>query len=187
MKVILTEDVKGRGQEGDVLEVAHGFAVNFLLPRKMAIEATTGNLKQLEARMHNIRRREGARRGEATALASAIDQKIVVITAKAGEGDKLYGSVTSAMIGDAIVEQLGVEIDRRKLDIQGHIKTLGEHVIAINVYYDVKADLTVRVIAEGAEAQAAEVAAELVAEIVEDETIETAEDSAVEEVATELE
>lgn len=159
MKVILTEDVKGRGKEGDVIEVAHGFAVNFLLPRKMAVEATAGNLKQLEARMHNIRKREEARRGEAETLASAIDGKTVVIKAKAGEGTKLYGSVTSAMIGDAIADQLGVEVDRKKLEIHTHIKTLGEHVVAVHVYYDVKADVTVKVIPEG-EAPAVEVAPE---------------------------
>lgn len=188
MKVILTEDVKGRGQEGDVVEVAHGFAVNFLLPRKMAVKATVGNLKQLEARMHNIRMREESRRGEAETIASAINGKTVVIKAKAGEGVKLYGSVTSAMIGDAIADQLGVEIDRKKLDIHSHIKTLGEHPIAVHVYYDVQADVTVKVVALGeVEAPVAEPVAEVPAEVEEEAVAETVEEIAAEDAAPGLE
>ncbi|MDI6901835.1 MAG: 50S ribosomal protein L9 [Anaerosomatales bacterium] len=186
MKVILTQDVKGRGKEGDVIEVARGFAVNYLLPRKIAVEATPGNLKQLEARMHNIKQREEAKRGDAESLAAAIEGKTITIEAKAGEEGRLYGSVTSAMIGEAIAAQLGVEVDRRKLDIQGHIKTLGEHEVAVQVYYDVKADLVVKVVPEGGELLApvetektqAEVIEEIVAQA---EALEAAAEAAAEE------
>lgn len=166
MKVILTQDVKGRGKEGDVIEVARGYAVNFLLPRKIATEATPGNLKQLEARMHNIKKREEGKRTDAEGLAAAINGKTVVIEAKAGEEGRLYGSVTSVMIGEAIAEQLGVEVDRRKLDIHSHIKTLGAHVVAVHVYYDVTADVTVKVVAEGgAPAEPEPTEAEIIEEI----------------------
>lgn len=154
MKVILTQDVKGRGKEGDVIDVARGFAVNFLMPRKIAIEATPGNIKQLEARMHNIQKREASRRGEAEGIAAALEGKTVTVTAKAGDEGKLYGSVTSSMIADAIAAQLGVEVDRKKLDVHAHIKTLGEHVVQLHVYYDVKADVTVKVVSDGAVAEA---------------------------------
>lgn len=169
MKVILTQDVKGRGKEGDVIDVARGFAVNFLLPRKIALEATPGNIKQLEARMHNIQKREASRRGEAEGIAAAVEGKTVTVTAKAGEGGKLYGSITSATIADAVADQLGVDVDRKKLDVHAHIKTLGEHTVQLHVYYDVKAEIKVKVVADGAvEAPVAEPVAEVVEATVEE-------------------
>jgi large subunit ribosomal protein L9 len=150
MKVILLQELKGRGGEGDVIEVAQGFAVNYLLPRKIAIQATAGNVKQLENRMHNIKKREEQRVGDASSLAAALDGKSVTITAKVGEEGRLFGSVTTPMIEEAIREQLGVEVDRRKIETHGHIKETGPHAIAVAVYRDVKAQLTVEVVAEGA-------------------------------------
>ncbi|MDP2401850.1 MAG: 50S ribosomal protein L9, partial [Actinomycetota bacterium] len=113
MKVILTQEVKGKGGEGDVVDVAHGYAVNYLFPRKMAIEATSGNLKQLELRMHNIQQREDARISEASGLAGALEGKTVVVTAKVGEEGRLYGSITAQMIEEAIAEQFDTVVDRR--------------------------------------------------------------------------
>jgi len=149
MKVILLTDVKGRGKEGDVIEVARGFAANYLLPRKMAVEATSGNLKQLESRMHNIERREEAKRSEAEGHAARIAGRTLVIEAKAGEEGKLFGSVTSSMVADAIESQIGVEVDRRRLDLHGHIKTIGEHTIDVRIYQDVTAEIIVNVVPEG--------------------------------------
>jgi large subunit ribosomal protein L9 len=149
MKVILLTDVKGRGKEGDVIEVARGFAANYLLPRKMAVEATTGNLKQLEARMHNIHKREEAKRAEAEGLAAQIAGKTVVIEAKAGEGGKLFGSVTSGMVADALAGQFGIEVDRKRLDLHGHIKTVGAHEIDVRIYQDVTVTLTLSVVPIG--------------------------------------
>jgi len=149
MKVILLQELKGRGGEGDIIEVAQGFAVNYLLPRKIAIQATTGNVKQLEHRMHNIKKREEQRVSDAGSLASALDGKTVTIRAKVGEEGRLFGSVTAPMIEDAIREQLGVEVDRRKIETHGHIKETGPHAIAVAVYRDVKAQVTVDVVAEG--------------------------------------
>lgn len=149
MKVILLQELKGRGGEGDVIDVAPGFAVNYLLPRKVAIEATPGNLKQLEQRLHNIKKREDQRLGEAGSLVNALDGKTVRIEAKVGDEGRLFGSITSQMIEAAITEQLGVEVDRRKIETHGHIKDTGEHAVEVSIYRDVKASLIVNVVGEG--------------------------------------
>ncbi len=150
MKVILLQELKGKGSEGDVIEVARGYAVNYLLPRRVAIEATSGNLKQLEARRHNIDKRDSARRDEASAAAAAVEGKVLRVTAKAGDEGRLYGSITGQMIADALVEQLGIDVDKRKIDVHGHIKALGEHVVSVQLHRDVTVDVAVRVVAEGA-------------------------------------
>jgi large subunit ribosomal protein L9 len=154
MKIILLEELKGRGGEGDVIDVAQGFAVNYLLPRKMAIEATKGNLKQLEQRSKNIRVREEGRLGESNALAEALEGKVVTVFAKVGEEGRLFGSVTTVMIGEAIADQLGLEVDRRKIETHGHIKEVGPHIVNVAIYREVKAELTVDVVAEGHAAEA---------------------------------
>lgn len=180
MKVILTQELKGRGGEGDVIEVARGFAVNYLLPRGIAIEATPGNMKQLEQRMHNIKKREGERIADATGFKDALDGKTVVIPMKVGEEGRLFGSVTAPMISEAIAEQLGIEVDRRKIETHGHIKELGSHSVDIAVYREIKAELTVEVTAEGAPVEEAPVVVE---EAAVEETAEVAEVEVVEEVA----
>ena len=163
MKVILLQELKGRGGEGDVIDVAQGFAVNYLLPRKVAIQATKGNLKQLEQRAKNIQVREEGRLGESNALAAALEGKVVTVFAKVGEEGRLFGSVTTVMIGEAIAEQLGVEIDRRKIETHGHIKDVGPHIVNVAIYREVKAELTVDVVAEGHVAE--EVPVTMVAEV----------------------
>lgn len=166
MKVILTQELKGRGAEGDVIDVARGFAVNYLLPRKIAIEATPGNLKQLEARMHNVRKRDEARLADANGVVAMLEGRSVGIEAKVGEEGRLYGSITAQMIEDAIRAQLGIEVDRRKIETHGHIKELGAHVVQVAIYRDVKAQLTVNVVPEGT-APEAFVAAGTATEVVE--------------------
>ncbi len=149
MKVILLQELKGRGGEGDVVDVARGFAVNYLLPRKIAIEATSGNLKQLEQRKHNIETREETRLGDANSVQAALDGKTVTIAAKVGEEGRLFGSVTSLMIEGAVADQLGVTVDHRKIETHGHIKEVGPHTVDISVYRDVKAQVVVEVVPEG--------------------------------------
>ena len=154
MKVILLQELKGRGGEGDVIDVARGFAVNYLMPRKVAIEATKGNIKQLEQRSGNIRVREEVRITGAESLASSLAGKTLTIEAKVGEEGRLFGSVTTGMIGDAILSQLGIDVDRRKIETYGHIKTAGEHDISVAVYRDIKTELKVNVVPEGHVAEA---------------------------------
>jgi large subunit ribosomal protein L9 len=149
MKVILTQELKGRGHEGDVIEVARGYAANYLLPRKMAIEATAGNLKQLESKRSNIDRRNAARRTDAEGIAAALDGKTVVIQAKAGDEGKLFGSVTGFMVEEAVKSQLGPDVDHRRMDLNRPIKTIGEHHVTVTVFGDVKADIIVKVVPEG--------------------------------------
>jgi large subunit ribosomal protein L9 len=162
MKVILTQEVKGKGHEGDVVDVARGYAVNYLLPRKMAIEASTGNLKQLTARMANIQKRNDERRSEAEGVAGAVNGRTVTIEAKAGDEGKLFGSVTTLMIEEAVAAQLGVDVDHRRMDLRRPIKALGDYPVVVSVYGDVKAEVLVRVLGEGGVA-APEVTAEPVA------------------------
>jgi large subunit ribosomal protein L9 len=149
MKVILTQEIKGQGGEGDVVEVKYGFAVNYLLPNKLAIEATPGNLKQLGLRRHNIEKREAQRMDNASASLNYLSDKVVVIPMKVGEEGRLFGSVTAPMIADALKEQFDIEVDRRKIEVRGHIKELGDHEVDVNVYRDLKAPIIVKVVSDG--------------------------------------
>jgi large subunit ribosomal protein L9 len=166
MKVILTAEVKGKGHEGDIVEVARGYAANYLLPRQMAIVATPGSIKQLESRMENIRKRNATRMGAAESVAASIDGKSVVLEAKAGVDGKLFGSITTLMIEEAVAAQLGADVDHKRMDLHRPIKTTGEHFVVVSVFGDVKATLSVKVVPEGGaaalaaqEAAAAEAAA----------------------------
>lgn len=160
MKVILTAEVKGKGHEGDIVEVARGYAANYLLPRKMAVVATAGNIKQLEARMENINKRNATRMGDAEAIAVSIEGKSIALEAKAGVDGKLFGSITTLMIEEAIADQLGVDVDHKRMNLHRPIKTTGEHPVAVSVFGDVKATVLVKVVPEGgAAALAAEEAA----------------------------
>jgi large subunit ribosomal protein L9 len=165
MKVILLQELKGRGGEGDVVEVAHGFAVNYLLPRKIAIQATAGNIKQLSQRSGNIQKRETLRTADAEGLAGQLNGKVVTVEAKVGDEGRLFGSVTHAMIEAALLEQLGVEIDRRKIETHGAIKVAGPHPIEVSIYRDTKAELTVNVVAEGGAATASAIPETVVVEV----------------------
>ena len=124
MKVILLGELKGKGGEGDVVEVAQGFAENFLFPNRMALPATKGNIKQLEERRHNIEKREAKRIADAEALKAVIDGKTVLIDAKVGDEGQLFGSVTNTMVADAIKNELGVEVERKRIELNRAIKTL---------------------------------------------------------------
>lgn len=150
MKVILLKELKGRGGEGDVVDVAQGYAVNYLLPQGIAIEATKGELKQLEQRRHNIEKRELARTTDANVLKNALDGKTVKVYARVGEEGQLFGSITTAMLAEAILDQLGVTVERKKIDLGKAIKTAGRHEFTVSVYRDIKATLEVNVVSDDA-------------------------------------
>lgn len=171
MKVILLKELKGRGGEGDVVDVAQGFADNYLFRQGIAVKATKGELKQLEQRRHNIAKRELARTTDANKLKEALDGKTLRVTARVGEEGQLFGSVTTAILANAISEQIGVTIDRKKIDLGKAIKTAGEHEITVTIYRDIKATLTVNVVSEDADL-------EILDEIENAEEAETAEDAA---------
>lgn len=183
MKVILLEEIKGRGGEGDVVEVAKGFADNYLLPNKLAIKATAGNLKQLEQRQHNIAKREETRLANANDLKAKLEAGALRVAAKVGDEGQLFGSVTAQMVVDAVKAGIDIDIDRRRIEMGSPIKTVGDHAVVYSIYRDIKATLALRV--DSAEAFAAEdAAAAAVEEAVEEEAVVEAEE-AVEEAAAE--
>ena len=143
MKVILLSELKGKGGEGDIVEVADGYANNYLFPQKIAVAATKGNLKQLEQRKHNIATREAARIEEAQALKAALDDLSVKVEARVGEEGVLFGSITAAMIADALKEAEDIEIDRKRIDLKNPIKTSGKHEVVVSIYRDINSNLTV--------------------------------------------
>ena len=140
MKVILLGELKGKGGEGDVVEVAQGFAENFLFPNRMALPATKGNIKQLEERRHNIEKREAKRIADAEALKAVIDGKTVLIDAKVGDEGQLFGSVTNTMVADAIKNELGVEVERKRIELNRAIKTSGLHTVKVSLYREIAAE-----------------------------------------------
>ena len=167
MKVILLQELKGRGGEGDVIDVARGYANNYLYRQGIAIPATKGNLKQLEQRRHNIAKREEKRMADANELSASLQGLFVKVAAQVGDEGQLFGSVTAQMIVDAIKETAGVEVDRRRVELKQPIKTAGEHEVTISIYRDVKATVKLLVASAAdlaamaeAEAAAAEPAAE---------------------------
>ena len=156
MKVILLQELKGKGGEGDVVDVAPGFANNYLMPQGIAILATKGNLKQLEMRKKNIAKREATRLADADKLKAALDGAAVKIDAKVGEEGQLFGSVTAAQIADAIKETLGAEVDRRRIEVGHAIKTAGEHEVEISIYREIKATVKLLVGVDEVAAEAEE-------------------------------
>lgn len=145
MKVILLSELRGKGGEGDVVDVAQGYAENYLFPNHIAQLATKGNLKQLEQRRSVIAKREEKRLADANALKEAIDGKKVTVDANIGDEGQLFGSVTTAQIADAVKAQLNAEIDRKRISRANTIKTAGAHKVVINLYRDINAAITVQV------------------------------------------
>ena len=173
MKVVLLGEIKGKGGEGDVIDVAQGYAENYLFPKKLAVAATKGNLKQLEERRNNIAKREAVRIANANALKEVLDGKAVTVDAKVGDEGILFGSVTSAMIADAIKAQLDQDVDRKRVELGKPIKVAGTPPVVVSLYRDIRATVNVMVgvTAEEAEAEEAEVAEEEAVEATETEAV----------------
>jgi large subunit ribosomal protein L9 len=173
MKVILLNELKGRGGEGDVIDVATGYAVNFLFPRKIAVAATSGNLKQLEQRKHNIAKREATRLDTADKLLAALEGQKIRVTAKVGEEGQLFGSITPIQVAEAIKATFDVEVDRRRIDLHGLIKTAGEHSATVSIYRDLKANIVIEVVDEKLPATEPEGAEDVANVVVNDEVSST--------------
>jgi large subunit ribosomal protein L9 len=137
MKVILLEDVKGSGNKGQAINVAEGYARNFLFPKKLAIEATLGNMKELERKQHRQEEKKATDLIIAKDLAEKIKDLEIAVPAKTGGGQKLFGAVTNKDIGDVLEQAHKLTIDRRKIEIKGNIKTLGEHEVLIRLHPEV--------------------------------------------------
>ncbi len=147
MKVILRKNHDKLGKIGEIVEVKSGFARNFLFPRKIAYIATGGNILALEQEKKSATKREAAELAKAQSFASELEKISVTITVKVGEDDKLFGSVTSQMIADAIKEK-GFEIDKRKIELEDSIKALGIYEIKIKVHPEVLATVKTWVVKE---------------------------------------
>lgn len=184
MKVILLKELRGRGGEGDIIEVSRGFANNYLLTQGYAVQATPGNLKQLEQRKRNIEKREEVRIADANALVEKLNGATVKVDAQVGEEGQLFGSVTAPMIADAIKDALDVEVDRRRIELGKPIKQVGAYPVDINVYRTIKA--TVNVVIEGGDVAEAEAAADAAGEAVADAIEAEVEAVAAEAVAADV-
>lgn len=143
MIVILKKDVKGTGKAGEVVKVSDGFARNMLLPKGLAIEATEGNVRNLEKQKAIQAQKEADEKAAAEKLAAELAEKKIVIKTKAGEGGRLFGSITSKDIVDAIKDQLGYDIDKKKIQLEGTVKQIGHFDVAIKLYQGVKGSLAV--------------------------------------------
>ncbi len=144
MRVILTADVDSVGKMGEIKEVKNGMARNYLIPQKLAIRATPGNIKVWEQKSKILERREEGLRAEAQGFASTLDGASVAITVRVGEENKMFGSVTSQNIADALGE-IGHEVSRKSIDLSSPIKELGTHEIRVKLYQEVAANITVQV------------------------------------------
>jgi large subunit ribosomal protein L9 len=162
MEVILKEDVANLGHRGDLVKVADGYGRNFLLPRKLALQATLANKAVVEQMKTAAARRSASEKAQAEELAAKLAPVVLSFTRKSGEAGHLFGSVTSADIAAAL-ETKGFEIDRRKIQLDEPIKTVGDVSVAIKLYREVAAHIKVTVVAEAAEEVAAEPAAETAA------------------------
>ena len=144
MKVILTEDVKKLGSKGDVVDVADGYARNYLFPRGMAAEATKGKMKEIKEQEAKKERLESEKREEAEKLKSKIESEKFVLKVKAGEQGRLFGSVNTKDISEAAAEK-GYDIDKRKIELNDSIKNLGMHNVSVKLYDDITAELKIDV------------------------------------------
>ena len=143
MEVLLLQDVETLGQAGDIKRVADGYARNFLIPRQLAVLATPGAIKQAAARHQATARREVKELDEAKALAARLDGVTVSFLARAGESDRLYGSITNVAIAEALEKEIGQDVDRRKIDLEEPLKELGSHAVTVKLAAEAEAKVTV--------------------------------------------
>ena len=148
MDVILLEDIEGLGYKGDLASVARGYARNYLLPRHLAVVATPGRVDEVRRQMEERKQREARTADQATDIAETLDKTVLTIGAHAGEGEKLYGSVTAADVADAIWQARKVRVDKRKVRLDEPIKTVGTHIVTIDVFEGVEAHVKVIVVPE---------------------------------------
>ena len=148
MKVILQKDIRALGKTGDVKEVADGYARNYLIPRGLAIEATSGNIKVIAEQKEHALKKEQKEAADARELAERLKGTTVNLVTKAGEGGRLFGSITSKDVAEHLQKTLNLDIDKRKLEIEDTIKTLGSHPVKVHLYKGVVAEITVNVVAE---------------------------------------
>lgn len=147
VKVILRADVDGLGKRGDIVEVSKGYARNFLSPRHLALPATEGAAAQAEAMRRARDVKDAKAREAAEDIAKVLVARTIEVTARAGGGGRLFGSVTTTEVADAVLEQTGIEIDRKDLHLEEHIKEVGTHHVTARLHTEVQFPITVEVVA----------------------------------------
>ena len=145
MKVILLQDVKGKGKKGQLLEVSDGYARNFMLPRKIAIEATPDAVNTMKMNDKATQERVAREKAEAMEISKTLRGLTVVVKAKGGGAGRLFGSITNQEIADSLKAQSGIELDKRKIVISDTIKTVGTYTVTCKLGYEITAPLTVKI------------------------------------------
>ena len=145
MKIILLEDVKSVGKKGELVELKEGYARNFIIPKKLGVEATDANMNTLKLQKRNEEKVAKEQLEAAQAMAAEIEKMTVKLELKAGEGGKIFGSVSSKEIANAVTDQYGEEIDKKKLQLADTIKTVGMHEVTVKLHPKVSAKLKVQV------------------------------------------
>lgn len=148
MQIVLLEDVKSLGKKGELVKVSEGYARNFILPRKLGVEATSKNLNDLKLKKANEEKVAARQLADAKELAAKLEKSSVTLAIKAGDNGKAFGSVSGKEIGKAIQEQLGLDVDKKKLVLPEPLKTFGTHEVPIRLHRDVTAKLAVKVVEE---------------------------------------
>jgi large subunit ribosomal protein L9 len=148
MKVILQKDVKGLGKAGDIANVSDGYARNYLIPRGLVVEASSGNLNTIKQQKQAEEKRKAEEFEKAEKLKERLEKLVVILKAKSGEGGRLFGSITNKEIADALKEQHKITLDKRKISLLEPIKDLGETTVEVKVYPGVVGNLKVKVKAE---------------------------------------
>ena len=145
MKVILQQDVRGKGKRGQMIEVSDGYARNFLLPRKLAQEATADNINTMRMNDKATQERQAKERAEALELRNRMKDMTVVVTAKGGGAGRLFGSVTNTEVSEALAKQAGVQLDKRKIVLDEPIKSVGVYTVKCKLGYEINAELKIEV------------------------------------------
>ncbi len=145
MKIILLQDEKKLGRKGDILEVSEGYARNYILPKKIGVEATAAHMNDLKLKKANEEKRAKEQLDAARALAEQIEAKQVVVKIRAGEGGRIFGSVSSKDIAAAVREQHNLEVDKKKIQLSENLKGFGNYEVAVKLHPLVTAKLTVKV------------------------------------------
>ena len=146
MKVILLQDVKSVGKKGDTVNVSEGYAKNFLIPKKLCVEANASNMNQLNLKKKSEEKRQEEELQTANNLKAVLETKTVTIGVKSGENGRLFGSVTNKEIGMALEEQTGIKVDKKKILLNDQIKMVGERTVQIKIHPKVTAELKVKVV-----------------------------------------
>ena len=145
MKVILTQDVRGKGKRGQCIEVSDGYGRNFLLPRKLAVEANADNLNTMRMNDKAAAEKAAKERAEALEISKQLREMTLVVTARGGGAGRLFGSVTNQEIADALAAKTGIKLDKRKIVIADPIKAVGTYTVQCKLGYEITAPLTVKI------------------------------------------